>query len=175
MERGSLTFRAGIFGTTLTEREAAPMTPSIVRRQELIAAACAARRQAYAPYSGFLVGAAVQSDDGLLAAGCNVESVSYGLTICAERAAAFASVAAGRRRLAAIAVASSGAVPPCGACRQVLAEFADDLIVLLVDADHPEQVREFTLGELLPHRFSPSALGNVRPSAPGQPSLQSGH
>lgn len=121
---------------------------------ELIAAALAARQQAYAPYSRFAVGAAVLAEDGQIAIGCNVENASYGLTICAERAAVLAAVTAGCRRLVAIAVASAGGVAPCGACRQVLAEFADDLTVLLVDLDQPDRVQSLSLAELLPHRFA---------------------
>jgi cytidine deaminase len=92
----------------------------------LLAAAAAAMRNAHAPYSKFRVGAAVRTEDGRIFAGCNVENASYGLTICAERNAVFAAVAAGAKRIAAVAITASGPQPPfpCGACRQVLAEFA---------------------------------------------------
>jgi cytidine deaminase len=130
------------------------VTPHPIFRQELVVAACDARQQAYAPYSRFPVGAAVQADDGPIVSGCNVENASYGLTVCAERVAVLAAVAAGHRKFVAIAVVSQGGVTPCGACRQVLAEFADDLVVLLVDADHPDRVREVKLSALLPERFS---------------------
>jgi cytidine deaminase len=134
-------------------RHVPTMSAQPIHEQELIAAALAARERAYAPYSGFSVGAAVQFEDGRIAAGCNVENASYGLTICAERAAVLAAVGAGAGKLVAIAVVSQGGVTPCGACRQVLAEFANDLTVLLVDVDRPDQIRRLTLAELLPERF----------------------
>jgi cytidine deaminase len=130
------------------------VTQDAIYRPELLAAAGNVRRQAYAPYSNFQVGAAVQTDDGQIFIGCNVENASFGLTLCAERAAVLAAVAAGHRKLVAIAVASSGGVTPCGACRQVLAEFAQELVVLLVDVDHPDRVRQVTLAALLPEPFS---------------------
>ncbi len=121
--------------------------------QPLIDAALTARLQAYAPYSNFLVGAAVLTEDGMVFTGTNVENASYGLTICAERTAAAAAVAAGHRRIAAVTVATSGAASPCGACRQFLAEFGGRMVVVLVDADQPDKVRTFTLDELLPEQF----------------------
>jgi len=95
-------------------------------RETLLAAASAAMRNAHAPYSKFRVGAAVRTEDGRIFAGCNVENASYGLTICAERNAVFAAVAAGAKRITAVAITASGPQSPfpCGACRQVLAEFA---------------------------------------------------
>ena len=124
-----------------------------IDRQELIAAAIAVRERAYAKYSHFLVGAAVRAADGRIFVGCNVENASYGLTICAERAAVFAAVAAGQECFQMLAIATSGGHPPCGACRQVLAEFAPDLPVLIVDVNKPENVVETDLAELLPGRF----------------------
>ena len=94
------------------------------QRRALVEAALAARSLAYAPYSKFLVGAAVLTESGAIYAGCNVENASYGLTICAERVALCSAVAAGHRTLAAMAVATSGGGTPCGACRQFAAEFA---------------------------------------------------
>ena len=85
--------------------------------------------------------------------GANVENAVYGLTICAERVAAASAVAAGERQFQAIAVATSGGHSPCGACRQFLAEFCDDLPILLVDVDGKDQVTEETLRDLLPSRF----------------------
>ncbi len=124
------------------------------QRRQLVDAALEARQQAYAPYSNFSVGAAVLSGDGRIFAGCNIENVSYGLTNCAERTAIFAAVAAGQRQFVALAVATDGGYSPCGACRQVLAEFSDDLPVLIVDAGSAGQVNEVGLATLLPLRFS---------------------
>jgi len=127
---------------------------TVEQRQQLIDAALGARQQAYAPYSKFPVGAAVLTEEGQIFAGCNVENASFGLTNCAERTAVFAAVAAGRRQFAALAVATAGGYPPCGACRQVLAEFCGDLPILVVDVRCDGQVNEFGLAELLPLRFS---------------------
>jgi cytidine deaminase len=124
------------------------------QRQQLIDAALRTRQQAYAPYSKFSVGAAILSEDGQIFAGCNVENVSFGLTNCAERTAIFAAVAAGHRQFAALAVATDGGYSPCGACRQVLAEFSDDLPILIVDARSEGHVNEVGLAELLPLRFT---------------------
>ena len=123
-------------------------------RDQLIAAACNVRERAYAKYSRFQVGAALLASTHQIVTGCNVENASYGLTICAERNAIFAGVAQGHHGFQAIAVATSGGVTPCGACRQVLAEFCDDLLILLVDVDRPGQVDETSLNILLPNRFS---------------------
>lgn len=119
---------------------------------ELIAEAIDARQRAYAPYSQFQVGAALRTDSGEVFSGCNVENASYGLAICAERVAASTAVAAGYRRFSAVVVASSGGATPCGACRQFLAEFGNDLAILIVDVDS-NQVRRFVLSELLPNAF----------------------
>jgi cytidine deaminase len=123
------------------------------QRANLIRLACEARTNVHAPYSKFLVGAAVLTESGEIIGGCNVENASYGLTICAERVAFCTAVAAGHRRFQALAIATSGGHAPCGACRQFAAEFCDDLLVLLIDADHPERVTESHLRELLPGRF----------------------
>jgi cytidine deaminase len=116
----------------------------------LIESATKAREQAYAPYSKFAVGAALLTKSGRVFMGCNVENLSFGLTICAERAAVFAAVAAGEKEFAAIAVVADSLTPvtPCGACRQVLAEFADDLPVCSANLQQGRYVS--TLRELLP-------------------------
>lgn len=130
--------------------------------EELLASAEAAAQRAYCPYSHFHVGAALLTVDGEVFQGCNVENVSYGLTICAERTAVGAAVAAGHRQLVAIAIVQGGvtgasAQPcwPCGACRQVLAEFNLDLTVIFRS---PEGVRTMRLSELLPHSFDAHRL-----------------
>jgi cytidine deaminase len=120
----------------------------------LVQAALAARMQAYAKYSSFAVGAAILTADGRTFAGCNVENASYGLAICAERAAVFAAVAAGQQQFKLLAVASPGGATPCGACRQVLAEFAPSLPILIVDADQPNRLVRANLGDLLPGAFT---------------------
>src|SRR6185436_5256990 len=98
------------------------MSLSTQVRETLIQAAVEARQRAYAPYSKFLVGAAILAADGSIYTGCNVENSSYGLTICAERATVFAAVAAGQKQFQMLAIATAGGGTPCGACRQVLAE-----------------------------------------------------
>ena len=122
-------------------------------RSDLIRRACEARQHAHAPYSKFLVGAAVLTESGEIISGCNVENASYGLTICAERVAFGTAIAAGHRRFQALAIATSGGHSPCGACRQFAAEFCESLLVLLIDTDHPERIAESNLRELLPGRF----------------------
>ena len=123
-------------------------------RDTLITSALNARERAYAPYSKFPVGAALLSTTGEIFVGCNVENASYGLTICAERAAFTAAVAAGRQRFEALVVTTSGGHAPCGACRQFAAEFCEDLLILLVDADEESHVVEVRLRDLLPGMFS---------------------
>uniref|UniRef100_A0A7C2K2R9 Cytidine deaminase n=1 Tax=Schlesneria paludicola TaxID=360056 RepID=A0A7C2K2R9_9PLAN len=127
------------------------MTPK--QRQQLVEAAIAARQRAYAPYSQFQVGAALLTDDGEIFLGCNVENVSYGLTICAERVAVGTAVAAGRQSFQAIAIASSNGCTPCGACRQVLVEFRPDLPILLVNVESGGAVVKTSLAKLLPGQF----------------------
>jgi cytidine deaminase len=116
---------------------------------DLIQSAIAARQQAYAPYSNFQVGAALLAKDGRVFTGCNVENLSYGLTICAERNAVFAAVAAGAREFACIAIVADTREPisPCGACRQVMAEFGDFKVV---SATLDGNVFESTIAALLP-------------------------
>ncbi len=126
-------------------------------QKQLVESALAIRQQAYAPYSKFLVGAAVLTEDGAVFTGANVENASYGLTLCAERVAAAAAVAAGHRKITAVAVATAGrgagGAAPCGACRQFLAEFGRSMDVLLVDANRPENVKQMSLADLLPEQF----------------------
>jgi cytidine deaminase len=116
------------------------------------------RARAYAPYSKFLVGAALLGEDGRMFAGCNVENASYGLCICAERNAVFAAVANGTREFRAIAIVSSALDPvtPCGACRQVLAEFTPPFEVRCYGENGTEQ--HYTTASLLPYAFSDQAL-----------------
>ena len=124
---------------------------------ELVRRAREALERAYAPYSRFRVGAALEATDGRVFAGCNVENASYSLTICAERAALAAAVAAGARRFTRLAVASEVEPPaaPCGACRQVLAEFGMNLEVV---AAGPSSERRWALAALLPDAFTKEAL-----------------
>jgi cytidine deaminase len=121
---------------------------------ELIEAATRVRAHAHAPYSRYQVGAAVRGGSGRIYAGANVENASYGLSLCAERSAVAAAVAAGETRIVAAAVVTSTSPPaaPCGACRQVLAEFADDALPLALANDAGERA-DTTLGALLPHAF----------------------
>ena len=121
--------------------------------QELIVAAREARENAYAPYSGFKVGAALLAEDGQIYTGCNVENVSYGLSICAERTALVKAVSCGQRVFKAIAVTADTEdfCSPCGACRQALAEFGPDIKVYFVDCRGDYLMH--TTAELLPRSF----------------------
>jgi len=117
---------------------------------KLIAAASRVKHNAYAVYSNFRVGAALLADDGNIFEGCNVENSSYGLTICAERNAVFRAVAEGKQRFRALAISSddAGFITPCGACRQVLAEFAPRMEIILTNAAGKKKVT--TLDKLFP-------------------------
>ena len=126
-------------------------------RDELIMAARQAEASAYAPYSNFSVGAAVLVSDGTIYTGCNIENASFGLTVCAERVAVFQAVAAGRMDIVALAVSTSAAklAKPCGACRQVIAEFsrADSPIVVISTTQSGLMATE-TITALLPDNFT---------------------
>ena len=128
----------------------------MTNRDELVRRAIAARARAYAPYSNYTVGAALALDDGTIVDGVNVENASYGLTVCAERTAVFAAVAAGKTAFTAIAVATSTGASMCGACRQVVREFGPTLPVFLADADG--NVTETSIDALLPDSFGPDSL-----------------
>ena len=123
------------------------------QRDELIRAALDAQQRAYCPFSNFPVGAALRSTSGRIYQGVNVENISFGLTNCAERVAIGTAVAAGEREFTAVAVVSRGGVSPCGACRQVLAEFNPNLEIVMVDSANPGTVHHATLSQLLPARF----------------------
>lgn len=122
-------------------------------REQLLAAAREARRRAYAPYSGYTVGAAVCDEDGRIFAGANVENASYGLTVCAERVAVWRAVSEGARRIGALAVVTRDGGTPCGACRQVLAEFAAEDARIWCASEESEAVEEYRLVDLLPMAF----------------------
>ena len=133
------------------------------QQERLVAAARDVRARAHAPYSGFLVGAAVLTDDGRVHVGCNVEISSFSHTCCAERVAVFSAVAQGARRLVACAVVTdvSPPVTPCGACRQVLHNFGPDMILVLADLDDGRRV--VPLRALLPDAFGPGqVLDHIR-------------
>jgi cytidine deaminase len=124
-------------------------------RDELIRAAAKARQAAVSPYSNFQVGAALLTEAGDIIAGANVESASYGLTCCAERVALFKALTEGKRKFAAIAIVArcQGGPTPCGACRQLLAEYAPHAKVWVADTGHLQKVREFSVRKLLPSAF----------------------
>lgn len=134
----------------------------VVHEHELSNCARASLEHAYAPYSNFPVGAAVLDDLGRIFTGVNVENASYGLTICAERVAIFSAIAHGARSIKAVAVAAKNqpAVVPCGACRQVIAEFCDPSVKILSDAGNGTLVA-WTVAELLPHAFTAEDLAPV--------------
>ena len=126
-----------------------------VTRRELVRAATKARQRAVAPYSKFKVGAALLTKSGQIITGANVESASFGLTCCAERVALFTALTGGKRNFMAIAIVARapGGPMPCGACRQLLAEYAPNAKVWVADSLKLRQVREFSVKELLPGAF----------------------
>lgn len=127
--------------------------------RDLIDAAEAVRRQAYAPYSKFQVGCAIRSADGRIFTGANVENASLTLTLCAERSAVSAMIAAGAKEIAEVAICGSGPAPcvPCGGCRQVLNEFANPETAIHCYGQNDE-CQTLSLGTLLPHAFGPGDL-----------------
>ncbi|MBI5564420.1 MAG: cytidine deaminase [Chloroflexi bacterium] len=127
------------------------MTP-----QELIAQAVEARKRAYAPYSRYKVGAALLGKSGKVYLGCNVENASYSHTVCAERTAILKAISEGEREFEAIAVVTRNGGSPCGACRQVMVEFAPELTIYI--ADKSGEYRATTMSELLPDSFTPKQL-----------------
>ncbi len=131
-------------------------------KHKLIAAALRARAHAVATYSNFQVGAALLTKAGRVIGGANVESASYGLTCCAERVALFKALTEGERDFVAIAVVARapGGAMPCGACRQLLAEYAGSATVFVADAAQPQRVRSFKVAALIPGAFL-----QVRPAA----------
>ncbi|MBQ3081548.1 MAG: cytidine deaminase [Clostridia bacterium] len=130
---------------------------------KLVKMAIEARGNAYAPYSGFYVGAALLAEDGSVYTGCNIENASFGGTVCAERCALFKAVSDGKRGFKAIAVAGGkgevALTPPCGICRQVLSEHCDPSMAVLMAKDGEGTYFKTTLGELLPLGFGAEALG----------------
>jgi cytidine deaminase len=131
------------------------MTP--IDLDTLIIQALEARRRSYSPYSGYAVGAALLGRSGRVYLGCNVENAAYGESICAERTAVVKAVSEGEREFTAVVVATANGGSPCGACRQVLTEFAPDALVVLVDA-HGQITQQARLPDLLPGAFGPSQL-----------------
>ena len=124
--------------------------------RELVQLAQAARKNAYAPYSHYDVGAALLTASGQVFTGCNVENAVYPMVTCAERTAIVKAVSEGQREFVAIAIATRNGGSPCGACRQVMREFAPHLRILL--ADETGHIRQFTLDQLLPDSFGPESL-----------------
>jgi cytidine deaminase len=127
------------------------------QQNKLVQAAILARENAYAPYSGYDVGAALLTKSGKIFTGANVENAVYPLTICAERSAIFSAVSQGERTFSAIAVVTENGVAPCGSCRQVLAEFGPDILVIIAKTTGVV-VDEVKVYELLPNTFSAKDL-----------------
>ncbi|HEY1664022.1 MAG TPA: cytidine deaminase [Verrucomicrobiae bacterium] len=126
-----------------------------LKKTQLIRAAARARNGSVSPFSNFKVGAALLTPSGQIVGGANVESASYGLTCCAERVALFKALTDGKKNFTAIAIVArcDGGPMPCGACRQLLAEYAPQATVFVADSDNLKQIREFTVQELLPFAF----------------------
>lgn len=133
-----------------------PQTETGVDRDTLIRAAQQARESAYAPYSNYKVGAALLTRNGTIFTGCNVENASYSACICAERVAVTKAISEGQREFIAIAVVTSNGATPCGICRQVMNEFASDMLVIIANTE--QVIAEFPITDLLPHGFGPEHL-----------------
>ncbi len=129
----------------------------MINKEELIKKAFEAQKMAYVPYSNFHVGAALVTEDGSVYTGCNIEIASYSPTICAERTAIFKAISEGHKKIKSIAVVGdANPTYPCGVCRQVIREFGHDATVII--ANSPEDYKEYTIDELLPHSFGPEDL-----------------
>jgi cytidine deaminase len=126
-------------------------------RKALITLAVEARRRAYAPYSKYPVGAALRTSSGRIFTGCNVENAAYPTSMCAERVAVFKAVSEGEKEFEVIAVVTSNGGTPCGSCRQVLAEFGLETVVLVAEANG-NLIQETTVAGLLPGAFTPKDL-----------------
>ncbi len=126
-----------------------------INAKKLVRAAARARQRAVSPYSRFKVGAAILTPGGQVVGGANVESASYGLTCCAERVALFKALTERRKKIIAIAVVARcpGGPMPCGACRQLLSEYAPEAVVFVADSDDLQSMKQFTVRELLPSPF----------------------
>src|SRR5688572_22620658 len=133
------------------------MILTIEEKQSLIDLANAARQRAYAPYSNYPVGAALRTKTGRMYTGVNVENAAYPHTMCAERVAIFKAISDGEKEFEVISVVTDNGGSPCGGCRQVMAEFALDMIVLMADGNG-KLIKETTVGELLPEAFTPNHL-----------------
>ena len=133
------------------------MTLTNEERQALIDLGNAARQRAYVPYSNYPVGAALRTKTGRIYTGVNVENAAYPQTMCAERVAIFKAISDGEKEFEVISVVTDNGGSPCGGCRQVMAEFALDMIVLMADGNG-KLIKETTVGELLPEAFTPNHL-----------------
>jgi cytidine deaminase len=133
------------------------MILTIEEKQSLIDLANAARQRAYAPYSNYPVGAALRTKTGRMYTGVNVENAAYPHTMCAERVAIFKAISDGEKEFEVISVVTDNGGSPCVGCRQVMAEFALDMIVLMADGNG-KLIKETTVGELLPEAFTPNHL-----------------
>jgi cytidine deaminase len=140
---------------SIWDAKSRPSTFMTLKKSQLIRAAARARNRSVSPYSHFKVGAALLTKTGQVVGGANVESASYGLTCCAERVALFKALTEGKKNFTAIAIVArcDGGPMPCGACRQLLAEYAPEAAVFVADTDNLKRIREFTVQELLPFAF----------------------